>query len=56
MFAKARAQEASGDNGAAMMTYQRVATGDPASIYAVPARARAEELAARLGVSLDAES
>ena len=56
MFAKARAQEAGGDTGAAMMTYQRVATGDPGSIYAVPARVRAEELAARLGVSLDAES
>lgn len=56
MLAKARAQEAGGDTGAAMMTYQRVATGDPGSIYAVPARVRAEELAARLGVSLDAES
>jgi len=50
------AEEAGGDTGAAMMTYQRVATGDPGSIYAVPARVRAEELAARLGVSLDAES
>jgi len=56
MFAKARAQEAGGDSSGAMVTYQRVATGDPGSIYAVPARARVEELAARLGVSLDAES
>jgi len=56
MFAKARAQEAGGDSTAAMVTYQRVADGDPGSIYAVPARVRAEELAARLGVSLDAEN
>ncbi len=55
-FAKARAQEAAGDDGGAMTTYQRVAADDPASIYAVPARTRAEELAARLGVTLDAES
>ena len=56
MFAKARAQEAAGDSSGAMITYQRVATDDPASIYAVPASARAEELAARLGVNLDTES
>jgi tetratricopeptide (TPR) repeat protein len=56
MFAKARAQEAGGDQNGALVTYQRVAADDPASIYAVPARTRAEELAALLGVSLDAES
>ncbi len=56
MFAKARAQEASGESAAAMLTYQRLATEEPGSIYAVPARTRAEELAARLGISLDAES
>ncbi|NKB89997.1 MAG: tetratricopeptide repeat protein [Acidobacteria bacterium] len=56
MFAKARAQEAAGNTDAALTTYQRIADDDPASIYAIPARSRAEELAARLGVTLDAES
>lgn len=56
LFAMARAQEAGGDDGAAMMTYQRIASGDAGSIYAAPARIRAEELAARLGVSLNTES
>ena len=56
LFAKARAQEAAGSADAALATYRRIADDDPASIYAIPARSKAEELAARLGVSLDAES
>jgi tetratricopeptide (TPR) repeat protein len=56
MFAKARAQEAAGDPSAALATYQRVAAAEGTSIYVLPARTRAEELAAQLGVSLDAES
>ena len=56
LFAKARVQEAAGDGRAAIVTYERIADAGPASIYAQPARTRAEELAARLGVTLDAES
>jgi tetratricopeptide (TPR) repeat protein len=55
-FATAQAQEAAGDAQAALMTYRAIADGDAASLYAMPARVRAEELAARLGVELDSES
>ena len=55
-FARAQAQEAAGDAQAALMTYRTIADGDAASIYAMPARVKAEELAARLGVELDSES
>ncbi len=55
-FAKAQAQEAAGDAQAALMTYRAIADADAASLYAMPARVRAEELAARLGVELDSES
>lgn len=56
LAAKARAQEAAGDVQAAMVTYQRLAEEHEGSVYAVPARTRAEEIAAQLGVDLDAES
>jgi TolA-binding protein len=52
---EARAHEAQGDPQAAMLAYQRIAEDYPASVYAVEARTRAEELAAELGVELDAE-
>lgn len=54
--AEARAHEAQGDRQAAMLAYQRIAEDYPASVYAVEARTRAEELAAELGVDLDSES
>lgn len=56
LAAKARAHEAAGDVQAAMVAYQRLAEEHEDSVYALPARTRAEEIAAQLGVDLDAES
>lgn len=56
LAAKARAHEAAGDDQAAMVAYQRLAEDHESSVYALPARTRAEELAAKLGVDLDAQS
>lgn len=56
LLAKARAFEAAGDSQAALIAYQRIAEQHGDSVYAAPARERAEELAAILGVDLDAES
>jgi tetratricopeptide (TPR) repeat protein len=56
LAAKARAHEAAGDDQAAMVAYQRIAEDHPTSVYALPAQTRAEELAAKLGVDLAAQS
>lgn len=56
LTSKARAHQAAGDLQAAMVAYQRIAEEHEASVYALPAQLRAEELAAQLGVELDAES
>jgi len=55
LMARARAQEAAGDQRGAMLSYQRVVEEHPDSFSAADARARVEELAAELGIDPNVE-
>lgn len=55
LASEARAHEAAGDRQAAMVAYQRIVEDHPTSVYATLARTRVEELAAQLGVDVDAQ-